>query len=117
MEHKLPELPYAKNALAPHLSEETLEFHYGKHHAAYVAKLNGLIPGTEFASATLEDIVRNAPAGGVFNNAAQIWNHSFYWNCLSPSGGGAPAGTLASAVFAVNSLLRRRRDRPCGKHR
>ena len=98
MEHKLPELPYARNALAPHLSEETLEFHYGKHHAAYVAKLNGLIPGTEFASATLEDIVRNAPAGGVFNNAAQIWNHTFYWNCLSPNGGGTPAGTLAAAL-------------------
>ena len=98
MEHKLPELPYAKNALAPHLSEETLEFHYGKHHATYVTKLNGLIPGTEFAGATLEDIVKNAPAGGVFNNAAQIWNHSFYWNCLSPNGGGAPTGTLAAAL-------------------
>ena len=97
MEHKLPDLPYAKNALAPHLSEETLEFHYGKHHATYVTKLNGLIPGTEFEKATLEEIVKNAPAGGVFNNAAQIWNHSFYWNCLTPSAA-APAGTLAAAL-------------------
>jgi len=98
MEHKLPDLPYAKNALAPHLSEETLDFHYGKHHATYVAKLNGLIPGTEFANAGLEEIVRSAPAGGIFNNAAQIWNHTFYWNSLSPKGGGVPAGTLAAAL-------------------
>lgn len=98
MEHKLPDLPYAKNALAPHISEETLDFHYGKHHATYVTKLNGLIPGTEFENASLEEVVKSAPAGGVFNNAAQIWNHTFYWNSLSPNGGGAPAGDLASAI-------------------
>ena len=98
MEHKLPELPFAKGALAPHISEETLDYHYGKHHAAYVTKLNGLIPGTEFEKASLEEIVKNAPAGGVFNNAAQIWNHTFYWNSLSPKGGGNPGGTLAAAL-------------------
>jgi Fe-Mn family superoxide dismutase len=98
MEHKLPDLPYAKDALAPHISEETLEYHYGKHHATYVTKLNGLIPGTEFEDSSLEDIVKNAPAGGIFNNAAQIWNHTFYWNSLSPNGGGAPSGDLAAAI-------------------
>ena len=98
MEHKLPDLPFAKGALAPHISEETLDYHYGKHHAAYVAKLNGMVPGTEFEKASLEEIVKNAPAGGVFNNAAQIWNHTFYWNSLSPNGGGNPGGTLAAAL-------------------
>jgi len=98
MEHKLPDLPYAKGALAPHISEETLEYHYGKHHATYVTKLNGLIPGTEFENASLEEIIKNAPAGGVFNNAAQIWNHTFYWNSLAPGAGGAPDGDLASAI-------------------
>ncbi len=98
MEHTLPELPYAKNALAPHISEETLEFHYGKHHATYVTKLNGLISGTEFENSSLEEIVKNAPAGGLFNNAAQVWNHTFYWNSLSPNGGGEPAGDLANAI-------------------
>ena len=78
-QHTLPELPYAPNALEPHISQETLEFHYGKHHAAYVEKLNGLVAGTEFENATLEDIVKKS-SGAVFNNAAQIWNHSFYWN-------------------------------------
>ena len=97
MEHKLPELPYAKNALAPHISAETLEYHYGKHHAAYVANLNKLIPGTEFAELSLEDIIKKA-SGGIFNNAAQVWNHSFYWNCLSPKGGGEPSGALADAI-------------------
>ena len=97
MEHKLPELPYAKDALAPHISAETLEFHYGKHHAAYVANLNKLIPGTEFADLSLEDIIKKA-SGGIFNNAAQVWNHSFYWNCLSPKGGGEPTGALAEAI-------------------
>jgi superoxide dismutase, Fe-Mn family len=97
VEHKLPELPYAKNALAPHISAETLEFHYGKHHATYVANLNKLIVGTEFAESPLEDIVRKA-SGGLFNNAAQVWNHSFYWNCLSPKGGGEPSGALADAI-------------------
>lgn len=97
MEHKLPELPYAKNALAPHISAETLEYHHGKHHAAYVANLNKLIAGTEFADLSLEDIVRKA-SGGIFNNAAQVWNHTFYWSCLSPKGGGEPSGALADAI-------------------
>ena len=78
-QHKLPELPYAKNALEPHISAETLEYHYGKHHATYVDKLNGLLPGTEFEDASLEEIIKNAK-GGIFNNGAQIWNHTFYWN-------------------------------------
>jgi Fe-Mn family superoxide dismutase len=97
VEHKLPQLPYAKDALAPHISAETLEFHYGKHHAAYVANLNKLIAGTEFAELSLEDIIKKA-SGGIFNNAAQVWNHTFYWNCLSPKGGGEPTGTLADAI-------------------
>ncbi|WNO09647.1 superoxide dismutase [Fe] [Teredinibacter sp. KSP-S5-2] len=96
---ELPALPYAKDALAPHISEETLEFHYGKHHQTYVDKLNGLIPGTEFEGKSLEDIVKSSE-GGVFNNAAQIWNHSFYWNCLSPNGGGEAAGAIADAINA-----------------
>ena len=99
MEHKLPELPYAMDALAPHISKETLEFHYGKHHQTYVTNLNNLIKGTEFEDASLEDIVRRA-SGGVFNNAAQTWNHTFYWNSLSPNGGGAPSGKLADAINA-----------------
>jgi Fe-Mn family superoxide dismutase len=97
VEHKLPELPYAKSALAPHISAETLEYHYGKHHATYVANLNKLIAGTEFAELSLEDIVKKS-SGGIFNNSAQVWNHSFYWNCLSPKGGGEPSGALADAV-------------------
>lgn len=96
---ELPALPYAKDALAPHISEETLEFHYGKHHQTYVTKLNGLIPGTEFEGKSLEDIVKTS-SGGVFNNAAQIWNHTFYWNCLSPNGGGAASGALGDAITA-----------------
>ena len=87
MKHELPELPYAKDALAPHISEETLEYHYGKHHQAYVTNLNNLVAGSEYEGKSLEEIVRSAPAGGVFNNAAQVWNHTFYWNGLSPSGG------------------------------
>jgi Fe-Mn family superoxide dismutase len=97
MEHKLPPLPYAMDALQPHISKETLEFHYGKHHQAYVTNLNNLIKGTEFENASLEDIVKKA-SGGIFNNAAQVWNHSFYWNCLSPKGGGAPSGALGAAI-------------------
>jgi len=97
VEHKLPELPYAKSALAPHISAETLEYHYGKHHATYVTNLNKLIAGTEFADLSLEDIVKKA-SGGIFNNAAQVWNHTFYWNSLSPKGGGEPTGALADAV-------------------
>ena len=97
MEHKLPDLPYAMDALAPHISKETLEFHYGKHHQTYVTKLNDAIKGTDFAAMDLEDIVKKSD-GGVFNNAAQIWNHTFYWHCLSPNGGGAPSGKLADAI-------------------
>ena len=97
MEHKLPELPYSLDALQPHISKETLEYHYGKHHQTYVTNLNNLINGTEFADLNLEDIVRKS-SGGIFNNAAQVWNHSFYWNCLSPNGGGAPTGALAAAI-------------------
>jgi len=93
----LPELPYNKKALSPHISEETLNYHYGKHHKAYVDKLNGQILGTEWKKAGLEEIVKNSQ-GGVFNNAAQVWNHTFYWSCLSPQGGGAPGGVLASAI-------------------
>jgi len=97
MEHKLPELPYSKDALAPHISAETLEYHYGKHHQTYITNLNNLIPGTEFENLSLEDIIAKS-SGGIFNNAAQIWNHSFYWNCLSPNGGGEPSGALADAI-------------------
>jgi Fe-Mn family superoxide dismutase len=99
MAFELPALPYEKNALEPHISAETLEYHYGKHHATYVAKLNGLVEGTEMASKSLEDIVKNSE-GGVFNNAAQIWNHTFYWNSLSPNGGAEPTGALADAINA-----------------
>jgi len=98
MTHELPALPYAKNALEPHISAETLDYHHGKHHQAYVTNLNNLIPGTEFESMSLEDIVKKAPAGGLFNNAAQVWNHTFYWNCLAPNAGGEPSGALADAI-------------------
>jgi superoxide dismutase, Fe-Mn family len=97
VEHKLPQLPWAKEALAPHISVETIDYHYGKHHATYVANLNKLIPGTEFAEASLEDIIKKS-SGGIFNNAAQVWNHTFYWNSLSPKGGGEPTGALADAI-------------------
>ncbi|MFC6635098.1 superoxide dismutase [Microbulbifer taiwanensis] len=97
MAFELPELPYAKNALEPHISEETLEYHYGKHHKTYVDKLNGLLEGSADADKTLEEVVKTS-SGGVFNNAAQIWNHTFYWNCLSPNGGGAPTGAVAEAI-------------------
>ena len=96
-QHELPKLPYPQNALEPHISAETLEFHYGKHHATYVTNLNKLIAGTEFESASLEDIIKKA-SGGIFNNAAQVWNHTFYWNCMSPKGGGEPKGALAKAI-------------------
>ena len=98
MKHVLPDLPFSKDALQPRISAETLEYHHGKHHQAYVNKLNELAAGTEFAEAALEDIIRKAPPGGLFNNAAQVWNHSFYWNCLSPGGGGEPGGDLAAAI-------------------
>ncbi|HLR13895.1 MAG TPA: superoxide dismutase [Fe] [Burkholderiaceae bacterium] len=97
MAFTLPPLPYALDALAPHISKETLEFHHGKHHAAYVNNLNNLIEGTEHASSSLEDIIRNS-SGGVFNNAAQVWNHTFYWNSMSPNGGGTPSGKVAEAI-------------------
>ncbi|MBK6900754.1 MAG: superoxide dismutase [bacterium] len=98
MAHVLPELKYAKNALEPHISAETLEYHHDKHHAAYVTNLNNLVPGTEFEAMSLEDIIRKAPAGGVFNNAAQVWNHTFYFDGMGPKGGGAPSGALAAAI-------------------
>lgn len=98
MEHQLPALPYAKDALAPHMSAETFDYHYSKHHQAYVTNLNNLIKGTDFETKSLEDIVKTAPAGGIYNNAAQVWNHTFFWNCMKPSGGGAPAGALAAAI-------------------
>lgn len=101
-QHTLPDLPYPENALEPHISAETLQFHHDKHHATYVQKLNGLIKGTEFESASLEDIIKNA-SGGIFNNGAQVWNHTFYWNCLSPNGGGAPTAELAAAIDATFS--------------
>lgn len=97
MEHKLPELPYSKSSLAPHISAETLEFHYGKHHQTYVTNLNKLIKGTEFENMSLEEIVKKS-TGGIFNNAAQVWNHTFYWNSLSPQGGGNPTGKTANAI-------------------
>jgi Fe-Mn family superoxide dismutase len=97
MSIELPALPYEKNALEPHISAETLSFHYEKHHNTYVVKLNGLIGGTEFENKELEEIVKTSSAG-IFNNAAQIWNHTFYWHSLSPNGGGEPSGSLLSAI-------------------
>ena len=97
MEHKLPPLPYSLDALQPHISKETLEYHYGKHHQAYVTNLNNLIKGTEFENAGLEDIIKKS-SGGIFNNSAQVWNHTFYWSSLSPKGGGAPSGALGDAI-------------------
>ncbi|MDR0528429.1 MAG: superoxide dismutase [Fe] [Zoogloeaceae bacterium] len=98
MEHKLPPLPYAQDALAPHISKETIEYHYGKHHNAYVVNLNNLVKGTEFESSSLEEIIKKAPAGGIYNNAAQVWNHTFFWNGMKPNGGGEPSGALAAAI-------------------
>ena len=97
MPFTLPELPYAKDALAPHISAETLEFHHGKHHNAYVTNLNKLLEGKPEASKSLEEVILGSD-GGVFNNAAQVWNHTFYWNCMKPSGGGKPTGDLATAI-------------------
>jgi len=97
MKIELPELPYAMNALEPYISQETLEYHYGKHHKAYVDKTNTMIEGTEYANMPLEDIVRKA-SGGLFNQAAQVWNHTFYWNSMSPNGGGEPKGAVADAI-------------------
>ena len=97
MAHELPALPHEVNALEPVISRETLEYHYGKHHRTYVTNLNNMIPGTDFEGMSLEDIIMKA-SGGVFNNAAQVWNHTFYWNCLGPNGGGEPGGALAEAI-------------------
>ncbi|HEY1043472.1 MAG TPA: Fe-Mn family superoxide dismutase [Telluria sp.] len=99
MEHTLPPLPYSMDALAPAISKETLEYHYGKHHQAYVTNLNNLIKGTEFENMSLEEIIMKS-SGGIFNNAAQVWNHTFYWNCMAPNAGGAPSGALADAINA-----------------
>ncbi|RNC77492.1 superoxide dismutase [Piscirickettsia salmonis] len=99
MSFELPALPYAMNALEPHMSQETLEFHYGKHHNTYVTNLNKLIEGTEFASTSLEEIIKKS-SGGLFNNAAQVWNHTFFWSCLSPQGGNQPSGELFDAIVS-----------------
>ncbi|GAB4289812.1 MAG: superoxide dismutase [Fe] [Methylophaga sp.] len=97
MAFQLPPLPYAQNALEPTISAETIEYHYGKHHQTYVNNLNNLVPGTEFDGLSLEEIISKA-SGGIFNNAAQVWNHTFYWNCMTPDGKGAPSGDLAAAI-------------------
>lgn len=97
MTFTLPPLPYEMDALSPHISRETLEYHYGKHHNAYVVNLNKLANETEFATMSLEDVIKKS-SGGLFNNAAQVWNHTFYWHCLSPNGGGEPSGQLAAAI-------------------
>lgn len=97
MEHQIYQLPYAHDALEPHISSETIDYHYGKHHQSYATKLNGMIKGTEYAEKSLEEIIKSAD-GGIFNNAAQVWNHDFYWQCLSPDGGGEPDGALADAI-------------------
>ena len=99
MAFELPALPYEKNQLEPHISQETLEYHYGKHHNTYVVKLNGLVEGTDLADKSLEEVIKTS-TGGVFNNAAQVWNHTFYWHCLSPIGGGEPTGAIADAITA-----------------
>jgi Fe-Mn family superoxide dismutase len=110
MAFQLPELPYSRDALAPRISSETVDFHYGKHHQAYVDNLNKLTADTEWESRTLEEIVRGS-TGGIFNNAAQVWNHSFYWQCLSPDGGSAPSGELANAIDAAFGNFATFRDR------
>ncbi len=97
---ELPALPFDRTALEPNISGETIDYHYGKHHKAYVDNLNKMIEGTEFADMALEDIIKKSQ-GGMFNNAAQVWNHTFYWNCLSPNGGGEPTGKLADAINAA----------------
>lgn len=97
MAFELPELPYARDALEPHISKETLDYHYGKHHQTYVTNLNNMTDGKEEASKSLEELVKGS-SGGLFNNAAQVWNHTFYWNCLSPNGGGAPSGDIGAEI-------------------
>ena len=102
MSFTLPDLPYGKEALEPHISAQTLEFHHGKHHAAYVKNLNGLIAGTDFESQSLESIIKavatDPSKAGIFNNAAQVWNHTFYWHSMKPQGGGKPSGALAQKI-------------------
>jgi Fe-Mn family superoxide dismutase len=98
MAFELPPLPYPKDALGPHMSEQTLDFHHGKHHATYVTNLNGLVEGTELADKSLEDIILGADPGPLFNNSAQVWNHTFFWNCMTPGGGGDPDGDLRAAI-------------------
>jgi len=109
MAFELPELPYAKDALAPHISANTLDFHHGKHHNTYIVNLNKLIADTDLAGKSLEDIMKatagDASKAGIFNNAAQVWNHSFFWNSLSPNGGGAPTGALLTAINAAFGSL------------
>lgn len=100
MAFELPKLPYEKTALEPHISAETIDYHYGKHHQAYVNKLNELTKGTKFETSTLEEVIKNSE-GGLFNQAAQVWNHTFYWNCLAPKGGGTPQGALAEKINAT----------------
>src|SRR3990167_10758788 len=97
MTFTLPQLPYAMDALSPHISKETLEYHYGKHHRAYVNNLNDLVAGTDLAKMSLEDVIMQS-SGKIFNNAAQVWNYSFYWHCLSPNGGGEPTSALLEAI-------------------
>ena len=104
MEHQLPSLPYAIDALAPNYSQEAFEYHHGKHHNAYVVNLNNLQKGTEFEAMTLEEIVKKS-SGGVYNNAAQVWNHTFFWSCMKPAGGGEPSGALAAALNAKSAIL------------
>lgn len=97
MAFELPALPWADTALEPHISKETLEYHHGKHHNAYVTKLNAMVPGTEWEGKSLEDIIKGSE-GGLFNQAAQVWNHTFYWNCLAPNAGGDPSGAIADEI-------------------
>ncbi|SPY98309.1 superoxide dismutase [Fe] [Proteus mirabilis] len=97
MSFELPKLPYALDALEPHISKETLEYHYGKHHQTYVTNLNNLVKGTDLENKSLEELIKTTE-GGIFNNAAQVWNHTFYWNCLAPNAGGAPTGKIAEAI-------------------
>jgi Fe-Mn family superoxide dismutase len=100
MAFELPALPYARDALAPHMSEQTLDFHYGKHHQTYVNNLNGLVEGTELEGKPLEEVIKAADPGPLFNNSAQVWNHTFFWNSMSPGGGGDPEGALKTAIEA-----------------
>ena len=110
MTFQLPELPYAIGALAPYISAETLEYHYGKHHRAYVTQLNKLVDGTDFADMTLEEVIKNS-SGAIFNNAGQVWNHTFYWSCLSPQGGGLPVTKLHDALTQAFGSIEEFKDK------